>query len=61
VTEAAGLDDVKTGAVAQSPNDLGGYSIMQAESKEGTGVRGDGGQTQLAPLVWITRAPPLAG
>jgi hypothetical protein len=24
----------KGGAVAQSPNDLGGYSVMQAESKE---------------------------
>ena len=24
----------KSGQVAQSPNDLGGYSIMQAESKE---------------------------
>jgi len=43
----------KGGAVAPSPNDLGGYSIMQAESKEALGAQMKEHPHFMMPEGWI--------
>jgi hypothetical protein len=43
----------KSGAVAASPNDLGGYSIMQAESKEALATQMKEHPHFMMPDGWI--------
>ena len=43
----------KDGAVASSPNDLGGYSIMQAESKEALAAQMKEHPHFMMPDGWI--------
>jgi hypothetical protein len=43
----------KSGAVAQSPNDLGGYSVMQADSKEALAAQMKEHPHFMMPDGWI--------
>jgi hypothetical protein len=48
------------GDVTASPNDLGGYSVLQAESKEALAAQLDGHPHYLTPGGWIEIVDILA-